>query len=673
MNKQLPVIRYNFILKLLVFVSCAVLMACSDSSNRTPVAAIVSGAPNVSSTTAVFSIKIGGSEVVAYKYSIDNEDSGAYSAEIPVATPITGTLADGEHTLRIIGRNARGAWQTIAKATTSTWTIHVVNYSYARQIGGIWTDASQGQLRGGYGIAVDATGNSYVVDQENSRVQKFAADGSFIAAWGSLGSGNTNFNYPRGIALDATYVYIADTVNHRIVKLTQNGVYQSSWSTGTNSIPSSIAYSGGTLYVTRLGSHTVIGYDTNGTQVYAPSSIGENTYAVGTDGTYVYVGCDTGRIYRLPMDLSGTTLLYDSNTDGGYTPEGIGPDGTGNIYVSFSNNTIRKINASGTRTATLGTVWSNAPGSFSGPKGVVVSSSSLYVAEYYRAQKLTLDGTSQIIYASLSDNDGYLKYPESLAFDSAGNIYVTDTYNCRIQKFATDGSFLAKWGVGGNEDGYFNRPWGIAVDVGGNVYVSDYQNDRIQKFDSNGSFLTKWGTNGNADGQLNGPTGLALDGNGNLIVMDSLNDRGQVFSATGQFVRKWGSYGSGNGQMNEPAGVVVDTEGNAYVVDVENCRVQKFSSSGAFILKWGTEGAATNQFSYPNGIARDHGGNIYVADQNNNRVMKSQNDGTYLATIGTSGSGDGQLNNPTGVWVDQAGNLYVVDYANSRIQVFQPE
>lgn len=665
---------YNFLLILLIIISLAILTACSGSDHGTGVVATVaSGTPDASSSTAAFSITVGGSDVVAYRYNIDGENSGSFGAEIPVSTPITGTLADGEHTLRIIGRNASGTWQADADATTLTWTIQVVNYSHARLIGGVWTDASQGQIEGGQGIAVDTEGNSYVVDRDNCRVQKFAADGSFVTAWGSLGSGTTHLNYPRGIAFDGIYVYVADSSNNRIVKFDQDGVYQTSWLTGADSYPTSIAHHGGVLYVTRNGSDTVIGYDASGAQVYAPAAIGENTYAVGADGTYVYVGCDTGRIYRLPMDLESTEELYDSNYDGGYTPEGIGPDGSGNIYVSFSDHTIRKIDSSGERTDTLGTEWNNAPGSFSSPKGIAVSGSSLYVAEASRAQKLTLDGTSQLIYASVSDDDGYLRLPQGLALDGDGNIYVADTFNYRVQKFASDGSFLDKWGICGNEDGYFGRPWGIAVDADGNVYVSDYQNDRIQKFDADGTYLTQWGTAGIAEGQLNGPTGLAVNADGNLIVMDSMNDRGQVFSSTGEFVLEWGSYGSGDGQMNEPDGVAVDREGNTYVVDVENHRVQKFSSSGEFILKWGTEGTATSQFSFPYGIARDHGGNIYVADRNNDRVLKFESDGTYLATIGSSGTGNGQLRSPTGVWIDQAGNLYVADQANNRIQVFQPE
>lgn len=664
---------------LLAFLLVLTATGCSDSDHDSapvaaPVAAIASGTPAASSTTAAFAITVGGEGIEAYKYSIDN---GAFSVETPVATPISGTLADGVHTLRIIAKDTSGVWQAEAAATALTWTINVTDYTYARCIGGVWTTASQGQLKSAEGMAVDAAGNSYVVDTENSRIQKFAADGSFVTAWGSLGTGNTNLNHPRGITLDGTYIYVADSSNYRVVKYDYTGTYQTQWSTGnptTEGFPTSIAQHGGIIYVTRRGaSNAITGYDSTGGLVYGPLATGENPFAVGTDDTYVYVGCDSGRIYRLLMDLSTSTQLYDSNFDGGYTPEGIGPDGAGNIYVSFSNHTIRKINAAGSRVATLGTGWSTAAGSFMSPHGVVVSGTSLYVAEYSRAQKLALDGTPQLVYACVSDDDGYLRYPQNLALDSAGNIYVSDSENHRIQKFAPDGSFLAKWGSQGTGNGSFNFPWGLAVDDDGNVYVSDYQNDRIQKFDSAGTFLATWGTTGTGNGQLDGPTGLTIDADGNLVVMDSLNDRGQVFSTAGTFVRTWGSYGSGDGLMNEPDGVVMDDAGNAYVVDVENQRVQKFSALGVFLAKWGTEGTATNQFSYPYGIARDHGGNLYVADRNNDRVLKFDSDGTYLATIGTPGSGNGQLSDPTGVWVDSAGTLYVLDKENHRVQVFCPQ
>ena len=54
--------------------------------------------------------------------------------------------------------------------------------------------------------------------------------------------------------------------------------------------------------------------------------------------------------------------------------------------------------------------------------------------------------------------------PHSMAFDSEGNIYVTDVNNHRIQKFTSDGEFITKWGTEGNGDGEFSSPEGIDVD-----------------------------------------------------------------------------------------------------------------------------------------------------------------------------------------------------------------
>ncbi|RPJ69494.1 MAG: 6-bladed beta-propeller, partial [Alphaproteobacteria bacterium] len=86
-----------------------------------------------------------------------------------------------------------------------------------------------------YGIAVDSSGNVYVADKNNHRIQKFDSNGTYITKWGSLGNGNGSFNYPEGVAVDSSgYVYVAERNNHRIQKFDSNGTYITKWGSGGN-------------------------------------------------------------------------------------------------------------------------------------------------------------------------------------------------------------------------------------------------------------------------------------------------------------------------------------------------------------------------------------------------------------------------------------------------------
>ena len=77
-----------------------------------------------------------------------------------------------------------------------------------------------------FDIAVDQTsGNVYVTDTGNNRIQVFTRTGNFIGAWGSLGTDNGQFYYPFDIAVDQTSgnVYVTDTLNQRIQVFTRTG------------------------------------------------------------------------------------------------------------------------------------------------------------------------------------------------------------------------------------------------------------------------------------------------------------------------------------------------------------------------------------------------------------------------------------------------------------------
>ena len=103
-------------------------------------------------------------------------------------------------------------------------------YVYFLQFGG--QGSGNGQFQYPNGSAVDKNGNVYVVDQANSRIEKFTSNGSYLSQWGSTGSGNGQFLAPTGIAVDTLgNVYVTDTGNHRVQKFTTGGFYLAQWGT----------------------------------------------------------------------------------------------------------------------------------------------------------------------------------------------------------------------------------------------------------------------------------------------------------------------------------------------------------------------------------------------------------------------------------------------------------
>src|SRR5882762_9700968 len=86
--------------------------------------------------------------------------------------------------------------------------------------------------------------------------------------------------------------------------------------------------------------------------------------------------------------------------------------------------------------------------------------------------------------------DGLFRQPTDVAWDSKGNIYITDGYiNSRVAKYDKNGDWVKQWGTKGTAPGQFNLPHAIAIDRNDNIYVGDRSNRRIQVFDTEGKFL----------------------------------------------------------------------------------------------------------------------------------------------------------------------------------------
>ncbi len=264
-------------------------------------------------------------------------------------------------------------------------------------------------------LTVDAEGNLWVADGNNSRFQVFAPDGTFLEMWGTPGSAEGQFDFIEGargnwdpsgaIAFDrAGNHYVADPGNHRVQKFDPDRAFLTSWgSTGLGDgqflHPYDIAVDAADrVYVIDDGRDDIQVFDGDGRFLAAITK----------------QGFDAGQLY----DTGGLAIA---------------PDGT--LWVAdWGNNRVQAFSPAGAFEATVGERGS-AEGQFRGPTDVAV--------------------------------------------DRQGRVFVADNGNDRVQVFAGDGGFLTAFGGYGTALGDLASPAGIAVGSDGTLYVSEVGTDRV--------------------------------------------------------------------------------------------------------------------------------------------------------------------------------------------------
>ncbi len=300
--------------------------------------------------------------------------------------------------------------------TTESGTYDTGDYAYSSQFGS--AGSGDGQFDNPYYIAIDSSGNLYITDYVNNRVQKFDSSGNFITKWGSVGSSDGQFNTPYGIAIDSLgNVYVADTGNDRIQKFNSSGVYQSQFGS--------------------VGSGN--GEFDNLNDIFIDSS--DNIYATDQNNHRVQKFNSSG-VYQSQFGSNGTG---NGEFDG---PNSITIDSSGNIYVTDSNNhRVQKFTSSGVYQSQFG---SSGTGNseFNYPMGIVYGPDGyLYVADNgnSRIQKFDTSGNYVSEYGSVGTGDGEFTYISDLVFDSNNNMYIVDNdAGNRVQKFTkTPISFTA--------------------------------------------------------------------------------------------------------------------------------------------------------------------------------------------------------------------------------------
>jgi trimeric autotransporter adhesin len=349
--------------------------------------------------------------------------------------------------------------------------------------------------------------------------------------------------------------------------------------------------------ISTFAGNAKIGYSGDGgaavsAELWAPSGV-----AVDASGD-LYIADIAGNVVRKVTASTGiiTTVAGDStymgaDTHGGYSgdggpavsaelngPVGVALDASGNLYIADDgNDVIRKVAAA---TGIITTVAGLPGGSgFSGDGGPAVKA--------------------------------HLNHPFGIAADASGNLYIADTQNNVIREVSASTGIITTaagngYGAGTNPGGFsgdngpatsaeLSYPEGVALDISGNLYIADTLNMRVREVDASNGIITtvagngvqgSSGDNGAAtSAELNHMMGISADALGNLYIADTGNMRiRKVDVSTGKISAMAGSGTQGyagdggpakDAKLNNPWSTVVDASGNLYIADYTNSVVRK--------------------------------------------------------------------------------------------------
>lgn len=562
---------------------------------------------------------------------------------------------------------------SVRKVSASTGIISTVAGTGVAGYSGDGGPAINATLYAPVNITFDAAGNLYIADSFNEVVRKVDTSTGIISTVAGLHyiSSNANVVYgfstgtlngsevnPYGVAFDpAGKMYIADPVNNTIramgpspsvLQFPTTSVY------GTNHSASVLLT---IVPVTVNTSGTVI------TDITTPiSETGYREYTVGQLNCALNTPLPAGTVCDVPVTYSAglpgfrAAPLIVTTTAGTYR------------FGMIALGTAPEVALT---PGTISTAIGTGSAGFSGNGGPATAAA--------------------------------INNPTGLTFDSAGNLYFSDSANNQVREvLAGSENIVNVAGSSTNGSPALNAPSGVAVDPAGNVYISDGGNHIIRRVSANDGSITTIAGSGAAgysgDGglataaELNQPSGLALDRDGNLYIADcAANVVREISVSTGNIstIAGDGSSGySGDGgaavhaALNQPCWIALDEYGNLFISDNGNNIIrQVVLSTGVISTVAGTgsqgfsgdNGKAINaQLSNPGEIQADPAGDIYFTD-GETRIRKVDTSGVIQTVAGGGANGSlaeggpatsAQLN-PSGMAIDAEGNLYIANGNNT--------
>ncbi|GEM_PF-230859 len=588
--------------------------------------------------------------------------------------------------------------------------------------------ATNAQLNGPTGVALDGNGNLYISEYDGNRIRKVNISsgvitlvaGSTLGTAGSSGDNgpavNALLNNPFGIASDsAGNIYIADRTNHRVRKINTSGTITTVAGTGQ----ANYFGDGGPAINAPLDTPCAVALDAAG-NLYIADQANQRIRRVDMTTGYITTFAGNG---NPGFGGDGGPAIYANL----YNPIGLAFDAQGNMYIAdLSNQRIRQVTPFGT----IYTVAGNGTNGYSGDGGLATS------AEISSAQFVAVNPLNNNLY--LSDNgDTHVRElvapatsttapaltgmnPSSIEAGNPGftitvfgsnfaaGAYVQWNGSQRNTTFISASKLTAT--INAFDVATPNTTATVTVFNPGGGGASNGQMFNIIQAPaaSTNLIITTVGVNGIAAyagdtgpalfAAIQHPEGLVYDSVGNLYIADCSNNvvrkvtpGGTIttFAGTGTAGYNGDSIPAINAQLSCPVGLAFDSNGFLYIADQDNHRVRQVTPTGSAIFTVAGTGpsgyngdgitATTAQITRPQGLAIDAQGNLYIADYDVHRVRKVVIGGNITTFAGTGNpayDGDGgpanvaPLYHPTGLAFDSTGtNLYIADYDNARIRM----
>ncbi len=565
-------------------------------------------------------------------------------------------------------------------------------------------DAQIGQVGG---LAINSAGDVFMALSKNCirKVRELSGDSQIITpVAGICGKGGyfgekvaaitAQLNTPSGVAVNNSgEIIIADTYNHRIRKVTTDGM------------------------INTIAGNGVAGF--SGASGIAIDTMLNNPTSVTVTENGEIIISDSGNYKIRKVDRNGIVTAIAGNRESGFGGDGesapnaslqnagkvIVTDDGDVLFTDTSNNRIRKVDTSGK----IETIAGNGGTSFSGdgvpatdtalnqPVSVAFHNGEVYIADTgnHRIRKVLADGTIRTIAGT--ENSGYcgdgdlainacINRPVSVLVNNVGEVFISDLSNHIVQKIGTNGRISTfagtpeKSGYVGDGDlatnAKLSSPQGLAINSEGELFIADTDNNVIRKVDKKGIIST-------VVAELASPFDISIGPNGELFVAENRDNRITRFDNNGLKVTVAGTTAPGSSIIDfhlpehaplvfvSSVSILSDTE--LIVTDTYNHMIKKVDINTKVIapLTFGSS------LSYPRG-AISVNDDVYFADYGNHCIRKIDSSGAMSDVVGICGSGgysvDGSsainanLFYPSSVAVASNGDMFIADSGNHIIR-----